>query len=238
MRLHRTLLLALIFALALTAFSRALDVQWQPHDIRAAMAKAQREGKLIYIFVEGDNCPPCDSFKFSHLNDPVYADFVNTLFVPLRLHDGKEEDRVLLNALRLTHGVVPRFYTLTAEGRGVSMSIGTAPAAPMGAVEVLRMAAGNPLPVNRGAALALAGRIRAYANAERAAGLLYADGSNRDFAIAAVEAWAWALGGRLDEAARAWGPQWAPRLVDEPGLLEEHTEFWTKWGGALQNIPR
>lgn len=238
MRARMLLVLTLIFVCA--SFSAAMEVQWQPHDIRAAMAKAQREGKLLYIFVEGDNCPPCDSFKFSHLNDPVFIDFVNTLFVPLRLHDGREEDRGLLNALRLTHGAVPRFYTLTSEGRGVSMSIGIAPAAPMGAIEVLRMAAGNPLPVNRGAAAALAGRIRAYAAAEAAAGRLYADGSNRDFAIAAVEAWAWALAGRLDEARNAWGPQWGPRLAAEPGLLEEHTEFWTKWAqsGALQNVPR
>ncbi len=237
MRVRTLLLLSVI--LILCTFARAMEVQWQPHDIRAAMAKAQREGKLLYIFVEGDNCPPCDSFKFSHLNDPVFVDFVNTLFVPLRLHDGNPDDQGLLSMLRLTHGAVPRFYTLTAEGRGVSMSIGLAPAAPMGAVEVLRMATGSPLPVNRAAATALAGRIRAYANREKAAGRLYPDGTHRDFAIAAVEAWAWALAGRLDEARNAWGPQWTPMLAQEPGLLEEHTEFWTKWArAASQNIAR
>jgi hypothetical protein len=225
MRPH--IFLALFLAAAVPA--AALDIQWQPHDIPAAMAKAQREGKLLYIFVEGDNCPPCDSFKFSHLGDPVFADFVNTLFVPLRMHDARPEDREILNALRLTHGAVPRFYALTGEGRGVSMSIGTVPAAPMGAVEVLGMATGHPLPVDRNAAAQLANRIRSYANTERAAGRLYPDGTDRDIGVAAVEAWAWALAGRLDEANNAWGQQWLPRLAAAPALLEAHATFWSKW---------
>jgi hypothetical protein len=218
--------------LVLSAAASAMEVAWQPHDFPAAMARAKAEGKLIYIFVEGDNCPPCDSFKFSHLNDPVFIDFVNTLFVPLRLHEGKPEDRQLLEALRLTHGAVPRFYVLTAEGRGVSMSIGTVPAAPLGAVEVLALVTGKPLPVRRDAAAALAGRIRAYAAAERARGGLYADGTGRDVAVAAVEAWAWALAGRLDEAAAAWGPQWLPRIADNYPLMQYHKTFWESWGAA------
>ncbi len=224
------LLLALLVAAALPA--RALDVQWQPPDIQAAMAKARAEQKLLYIFVEGDNCPPCDSFKFSHLSDPVFADFVNTLFVPLRMHEGNPQHRAILEALRLTHGAVPRFYVLTAEGRGVSMSIGTVPAAPMGAVEVLHMAAGHALPVNRAAAAQLAARIRAYAAGERAAGRLYPDGSNRHVGIAAVEACAWALAGRLDEADRAWGRQWAEELAAAPDLFRAHADFWSKWTPA------
>ncbi len=228
MRLRILLLLTAITVPFLPAPAPALDIQWQPHDMPAAMAKAQRERKLLYIFVEGDNCPPCDSFKFSHLNDPVFADFVNTLFVPLMLHDAKPEDRAILSALRLTHGAVPRFYTLTPEGRGVSMSIGSVPAAPMGAIEVLRMATGHPLPVDPAAAAQLAARIRAYANIERTNGRLYPDGTHRDVAIAAVEAWAWALSGRLDEAAAAWGSQWIPRLAT-PDLLQAHTDFWEKW---------
>lgn len=224
-------ILPLLICLALAAPAAAQEVQWCPLDIPAAMAKAKREGKLLYIFVEGDNCPPCDSFKFSHLSDPVFIDFVNTLFVPLKMHDANPEHRVILNALRLTHGAVPRFYALTAEGRGVSMSIGAVPTAPMGAVEVLGMAVGHPLPVNQAAAAQLAGRIRMYAANERAAGRLYPDGSNRDVAIAAVEAWAWALAGRLDEAANAWGPQWASRLTT-PDLVQAHTVFWEKWNAT------
>ncbi len=228
----RTLLIPLLLLCA--ARANALDVHWHPLDIPAAMAKAQAEQKLLYIFVEGDNCPPCDSFKFSHLSDPVFADFVNTLFVPLRLHEGNPDHRALLQTLRLTHGAVPRFYTLTSQGRGVSMSIGMVPAAPMGAVEVLHMAAGHPLPVNRAAAAQLASRIRAYAARERAAGRLYPDGSNRDAGIAAVEAWAWALAGRLDEAERAWGGEWRPLLANAPDLLQAHADFWSKWSQNAQ----
>lgn len=224
---------ALFCAVAVPAASaRSAEVQWHSHDIPAAMAKARREQKLLYIFVEGDNCPPCDSFKFTHLTDPVFVDFINTLFVPLRMHDANPQDRQILEALRLTHGAVPRFYALTAEGRGVSMSIGMVPAAPLGAIEVLAMATGSPLPIDRNAAAALASRIRAYANTERAAGRLYPDGTNRHIAIAAIEAWAWALAGRLDEAAKAWGSQWLPELQNNPPLLQYHQTFWQKWGAA------
>lgn len=233
MRPHKMPLLTLALTLVLTTAASALDVQWQPHDIQAAMAKARQEGKLLYIFVEGNNCPPCDSFKFSHLGDPVYADFINTLFVPLKMHDGNPEDRALLGSLRLTHGAVPRFYTLTPEGRGVSMSIGTVSAAPMGAVEVLRMATGHQLPINQAAAAQLAARIRAYAHNERAAGRLYSDGTMRNFGVAAVEAWAWALAGRLDEAERAWGPEWLNQLNDQD-LRQAYVTFWAKWGRNTQ----
>lgn len=207
----------------------AAEIHWQPHNMQAAMAKAQQEQKLVYIFVEGSNCPPCDSFKFSHLNDPVFVDFVNTLFVPMKFHESNGEDRAILESLRLTHGAVPRFYVLSSEGRGVSMVIGTVSAAPLGAVEVLRMATGHQLPVNRQAAAELAMRIRNYAAQERQAGRLYADPSLRHVGVAAVEAWAWALAGRIDEAERAWGPEWAGQLMDQE-IRYHYVNFWTKWG--------
>ncbi|MCC8164902.1 MAG: thioredoxin family protein, partial [Planctomycetes bacterium] len=84
--------------LALTLAAGASEVQWQPIDYEAAKAKAAREGKLIYIYVEGDNCPPCDSFKLTHLNDPVFADFVNTLFVHIRCHVGRPDAAAFLQS--------------------------------------------------------------------------------------------------------------------------------------------
>lgn len=219
-------LLAAFFCCFATLF--AAEVNWQPHDFQAASARAGREGKLIYIFVEGDNCPPCDSFKFSHLADPVFVDFINSLFVPVRVHEGRPEGSAFLQSLRLVHGAVPRFYVLSPEGRGVSMSIGTVNAAPSGAVDMLKMAVGKALPVNPGAAQGVAGRVRAYAAAQRAAGALYDDGTGRDAAVAAVEAWAWALAGRLDEAERAWGREWADRMQDQE-LRYAYVNFWCKW---------
>lgn len=224
-------------ALVCGAAVQAQEVNWQPANLQQAMARAQAEGKLIYIFVEGSNCPPCESFKLNHLHDPVFADFINTLFVPIRCHEGKPEERAFLESLRLVHAAVPRFYVLAPDARGISMAIGNVNAAPTGAVDVLKMAIGKELPVDKGAAQQLAMRIRNYAANQRAAGALYDDGSGRNAGISALEAWAWALGGRLDEAERAWGHEWAGMLGDQE-LRYMYVNFWSKWGrnaaGALQ----
>ncbi len=237
MRLKKTSFWICALALAVGAQVAASEVKWQPINFEAAKAKAAKEGKLIYIYVEGDNCPPCDSFKFSHLSDPVYIDFVNTLFVPIRCHVNNPEAAAFLQSLHLSHAAIPRFYTLTAEGRGVSYSIGMVSAPPIGAVEVLKMAAGVPLPVNPNNALQLAQRIRTYAAQQKSSGQLYADSSNRLVGVAALEAWAWALAGRLDEAEAAWGKKWAGQLNDQD-LRYSYVNFWGKWGrnpdGILQ----
>ncbi len=240
MRLFAKISLVAAFAAACSA-AAAAEVNWQPRDFQAAAARAQQEGKLIYIFVEGSNCPPCDSFKFSHLNDPVFADFINSLFIPIRAHEGHADGSAFLQSLRLVHGAVPRFYVLSPEGRGVSMSIGAVNAAPSGAIDMMKMATGRDLPVNRDAARQVAQRIRAFAAGQRQAGALYPDGTDRDAAIAAVEAWAWALAGRLDEAERAWGREWADAMQDQE-LRYAYVNFWAKWSrnpeGALRAAQR
>jgi hypothetical protein len=231
------LLTTVSLIIAFTAACSAAEVNWHPQDFQAAAQRAQQEGKLIYIFVEGSNCPPCDSFKFSHLNDPVFTDFINSLFIPIRAHEGQPDGSAFLQSLRLVHGAVPRFYVLSPEGRGVSMSIGAVTVPPSGAIDMMKMATGRDLPVNRAAAEQVAQRIRAFAAGQRQAGALSPDGSDRDAAIAAVEAWAWALGGRLDEAERAWGGEWADRMQDQE-LRYAYVNFWAKWNrnpaGALR----
>lgn len=236
MRFYVSMVVFVAF-LALCPVISAMEVQWFPPDFKAAMARAQQEGKLIYVFVEGDNCPPCESFKYSHLTDPVFEDFVNTLFVPIRCHEGNPKDRAFLESLRLVHGAVPRFYVIAPDGRGISYSIGMVTAPPMGPAETLRNAAGRELPVNRNASAQLAQRIRNYASNQRQAGALYIDGSNRHLGIAILEAWAWALAGRLDEAEHSWGQAWANQLQDQE-IRFMYVMFWTRWNrnaqGALQ----
>lgn len=233
MRLFRISVLFCATLLSGLVSAAASEVNWQQPDFQSAMAKAQREGKLIYIFVEGNNCPPCDSFKFSHLSDPVFADFVNTLFVPIRCHEGNPTDRAFLETLKLVHSAVPRFYILSADGHAVSMSIGMVSAPPMGPVDTLKMAVGRELPVNRNAAAQLAQRIRAYTDQQRRAGALYDDGSMRHIGIAAMEAWAWALAGRIDEAERTWGPTWANQLQDQE-VRYSYVKFWVEWNRNQQ----
>ena len=222
------LAVVLLFPAALSA----AEVAWQPLDFDAARRLAEAEGRLIYVFVEGDDCPPCQAFKDSHLQDPAFVDFINTLYVPLRAHESDRAGRAFLESLRMTHGAVPRFYVISADGRGLSMSYGLPAAPPMGAATVLAMAAGRELPVNRQAALSLAGRLRAHAAAWRAAGGLDPKNPFRSAGLAALEAQAWVLAGRLDEAERAFGAHWAGQLVDQE-IREWYAMFWLAWGRNL-----
>ena len=223
--------------LLLTSLSCALaaEVQWQPQDIQSAMQKAGAEGKLIYIFVEGDNCPPCDAFKASHLSDPAFVDFVNSLYVPIRVHMSDAGGVAFLESLKLMHAAVPRFYTLTADGRGVSMAIGMVTAPPMGGAEVLSMAAGRELPVDKAKAAELAGRIRSHAASQRASGAVNADNPLRYLGLAILEAQAWALAGRLDEAENAFGAPWAEQLVDQE-IRNWYINFWLGWKRNLPGV--
>ncbi|MDR1613082.1 MAG: tetratricopeptide repeat protein [Planctomycetota bacterium] len=216
--------------------ARAAEIQWAPLDFPAAAARARAEGKLVHIFVEGDFCPPCDAFKRTHLSDPAYVDFVSTLFVNLRAHEGDPAGQAFLASLNLVHPAVPRFYALSPEGSGISMSVGMVAAPPMQGADVLSMASGRELPVNREAAAALAMRLRAHAARELAAGTIRPDNPLRRLGVAILEAQAWALAGRLDQAERAFGESWAPNLADQE-VRNWYVNFWVGWkrnlNGAL-----
>lgn len=221
----------LLLALSLSAV--AAETQWQPLDIDAAMRKAGAEGKLVYIMVEGNNCPPCDAFKAGHFKDPAYIDFVNSIYVPILVHAEDPAGRAFLESLRLVHAAVPRFYVLSPEGRGVSMSIGMVAAPPMGAAEVLKLAMGRELPVNRERAAEVAGRIRAHAASQRAAGVIDAGNPMRSLGLALIEAQAWALAGRLDEAERTFGAPWVGELANQEVRMW-YVDFWLGW---KRNLP-
>lgn len=225
MHVNKIVTTALILLMSCVV-ATAGEINWQPHDFEAATRKAQNEGKLIYVFVEGDNCPPCDAFKKSHLLDPAFIDFINTLFVPIRAHESDPAGRQFLEELRLIHPAVPRFYVLSPAGHGVSMSIGMVMAPPMGGADMLKLAAGRELPVNKEAAAALAARLRAHAASQR--GFPNAEYALRPIGLAALEAQTWALAGRLDEAEKAFGREWATQLADQE-VREWYIDFWLAW---------
>lgn len=226
----------LLFLLA-SGWTVAGEIHWQAQDIQSALAKAGAEGKLVYVFVEGDNCPPCDAFKASHLSDPAFVDFVNTLYVPIRAHESDANGKAFLQSLRLVHSAVPRFYILSPDGKGVSMSIGMVAAPPMGAADVLKLAAGKELPVDKTKAAGLAARLRAHAASQRNASTINPTNPLRHIGLAVLEAQAWAMAGRLDEAENALGARWAEQLADQDIRLW-YVNFWLAWNrnlpGALQ----
>lgn len=225
---------AMFFAiLCLSLPLAAGEIAWAPLDFAAASQRAQAEGKLIHVFVEGDNCPPCDAFKKTHLSDPAYIDYVSTLFVNIKAHQEDPAAESFLQELGLTHAAVPRFYILTPDGKGLSMSIGMVAAPPMEGAEVLAMATGVELPVNKQAAAGVAGRLRAHAASLRSAGKVFPDNPLRPVGVAALEAQAWALAGQLDEAEKAFGAEWAGHLVDQD-IMDWYVNFWLAWD---RNLP-
>lgn len=225
-----------LFLFPLLAFAAApagQQINWQPGDLDAAVRMAKEQHKLIYVFVEGDECPPCDAFKKSHLTDPAYVDFVNNIYVPIRVNESTPPGKTFLNSYGLKHSAVPRFYVMSPEGKGLSMSVGIVMAPPMGAADVLTMAAGRELPVDKARAAALAGRLRAHAASQKATGALHPDNPLRYIGVAVLEAQAWALAGRLDEAEKAFGPNWANELVDQE-IRNWYINFWLAW---RRNLP-
>lgn len=225
------LLLCAMFPLA--SACRTAEVVWNQPDWNAAAAKAKAENKLVHVFVEGDNCPPCEMYKKTHLADPAYVDFANSMFVNVRVHEGDPAGQKFIEQLKLRQGVVPRFYVLTPEGKGVSMFLGMVDAPPMEASMVLRAAAGRELPVDRARAAEVAGRLRTHAAAVRASGRIDPNNPFRPEAIASLEAQAWALAGRLDEAEKAFGANWAGKVSGQE-VRQWYVQFWLGWN---RNFP-
>ena len=213
--------------------TRGAEVNWQKADFAAASALAKQEGKLIHIVVEGENCPPCEAYKATHLKDPAYIDFINSLFVNIKLHEANPADKEFLNQLNLKQPVVPRFYVLDANGAGVSMFMGLIEAPPMEPASVLMNAAGRELPVDKEKAKQVAERLRAHIQSFKAAGGISASNPFRLAGLSALEAQAWALAGKLDEAEKAFGAEWAGQL-NPFDLGTWYASFWIGW---KRNLP-
>lgn len=233
---------AAAFLLSPAASIAAAEVQWQPLDFGAAGAKAAAESKLIYVFIEGDNCPPCDEFKKTHVPDPAFIDFVNTFYVPIKVHEGNPEGDAFISMLHMrTESVVPRFYVFSPDGRGLSTYVGlvvVSPegkdmAPPMGAAYVLKNVMGKDLPIDKAAAAATAGRLTQSARSLLATKGTQANQPARYLGVAVLATTAWALAGRLDEAERVLGAPWAEHLLYQE-IREWYIEFWLAWG---RNLP-
>ncbi|MDR3210579.1 MAG: DUF255 domain-containing protein [Planctomycetota bacterium] len=228
---HHSRPLRLLSLLAILIFASPLfaaEIAWQPLDLEAAVNKAAMEKKVVHLFVEKDDCPPCDIYKQTHLTDPAYVDFVNTLFVNIRAHEDKENDRNFLDKYGFTHAAAPRFYLLGQKGQGLSMSPGITVAPPLECVAVMRMAEGQNIGIDPRRAAELAERLQRHAKSLKASGKSFPNNPLRPIAIAFLEAAAWAQAGRLDQAEGALGADWAGNLA-EVELLDLYANFWLAW---------
>ena len=97
----------------------AVELNWE-HNFNHALATAQKEHKLVYLFIGADNCKHCDRFKKQTLSNK-------------ELIEKMEKEYVLLYMSRDRHEIpdgfekygVPMHYFLTAKGKIIAVIQGS-----------------------------------------------------------------------------------------------------------------
>jgi len=102
----------LLFSLLLLSASlNAIELNWE-HNFKNALATAQKEKKLVYLFIGADRCKHCDRFKKQTLSNK-------------KLIETMKKEYVLLYMSRDQHAIpdgfekygVPMHYFLTPKGK-------------------------------------------------------------------------------------------------------------------------
>jgi len=102
----------LLFALfLLSTVLNAIELDWE-HDFQHALTTAQKEKKMVYLFIGADKCRYCDKFKRETLSNK-------------KLIETMKKEYVLLYMSRDQHAIpdgfekygVPMHYFLTPKGK-------------------------------------------------------------------------------------------------------------------------
>jgi len=102
----------ILFSLFLLSVSlNAIELNWE-HDFQHALTTAQKEKKMVYLFIGADQCRYCDKFKKETLSNK-------------KLIENMKKEYVLLYMSRDKHAIpdgfekygVPMHYFLTSEGK-------------------------------------------------------------------------------------------------------------------------
>ncbi|MEM6473190.1 MAG: thioredoxin fold domain-containing protein [Planctomycetota bacterium] len=107
-------------ALAVCLSARTADAQiaWESK-LLEAHARAKSEGKLMLLHFVTDNCIYCDRLEAGAFKNPRLASDVNTNFVPLRVHGGKNQ----LLAKKFGVTKYPTDVIVTTDAKIVSKSV-------------------------------------------------------------------------------------------------------------------
>jgi len=101
---------ALIFIFLSMSVLYAVDLDWE-NSYDKALKQAQKEKKLVYLFIGADKCKYCDKYKKTTLSEEKVIKRIKKDFIPLYM--SRDRDKVP-NKFEL-YGV-PRHYFLTAKG--------------------------------------------------------------------------------------------------------------------------
>lgn len=100
------LLLSFLMASALNG----VELDWE-HNYGKALAEAERENKIVYLFIGADRCKYCDKFKKMTLSKYEVIDHMKKEFVLLYL--SRDQHQV---PDKFEQFGVPRHYFLTPKG--------------------------------------------------------------------------------------------------------------------------
>ncbi|HEY8484079.1 MAG TPA: thioredoxin family protein [Longimicrobiales bacterium] len=99
-----------------------MEIAWET-DLEAALARARKERKPVFLEFIKDPCPECDRLNADTFSDPRVQAEITGRFIPLRLNLRRDRDAVRRYNLFWT----PTLYFLDPHGEARAESVGYLP---------------------------------------------------------------------------------------------------------------
>ncbi len=116
------LLLLLLLPLLLTSPLSAQGIQFEQSTLAETLAKAQKEGKTVFVDAMTSWCGPCKKMATEVFTDDVVGDFFNAYFVNIKLDMEKGEGIDVSNRYKIW--VYPTLLFLDSTGKVLHRSAG------------------------------------------------------------------------------------------------------------------
>lgn len=108
----------LFIVLLLARLLFGADIDW-PSDYKQALIEAQKENKLVYVFITSDNCKWCRKFEKTTLQIDAIKERLHKEFVAIHL--SRDRDEI---PKQFETAPVPRHYFTNAQGEILYSSLG------------------------------------------------------------------------------------------------------------------
>ncbi|MBD3824916.1 MAG: thioredoxin family protein [Epsilonproteobacteria bacterium] len=94
------------------------EIAWQK-DYASALSHAKNEGKLLFVFMSGEDCKFCKKYEATTFKDPKIIERINKEYVSVHLDKVKDSYPKALET-----NAVPKLYFLDANGEIIDYSLG------------------------------------------------------------------------------------------------------------------